>query len=194
MNDDLRDLQELWQGQESHTKDVSEMIQSLNAFEAKLKKEKRRLQVLFPGTMLFLLALTFLFPMSIYYLIGIGLIGIAMMMILLLVYRNSYPNVSPDQDLSNKEFLQDTIDKLKGRKLITSRYMYIYTFLLVLGINLAYVEVLQEAGMIFRIFSHGFVTVILPIANIIAIRKREGKNNKELDPLIDQLERLKLAE
>lgn len=191
MDDELKELQDLWQGQKASPRDIQELIGELNGLEAKLRKEKRKLLVLFPTTMLVLIALLAILPKAPLYIAGISLIGLAMLMVLFLSYRNSFPPVSQQQDMSNEVFLQETIDKLMARKLLTSRYMWIYTALLVLGLNIGYIDVLSEAGLTFRILGHGFVSIFLPIGNYFAIKKRMAKYEEELDPLIEQLESLK---
>lgn len=190
MDDELKELQELWQGQEAHPMDALGLIKRLNALEQKNRKEKRRLLALFPGTMLILLALLLIVPKLPLYILGISLIGLAMLMVIYLVYKNSLPLVSEEQDLDNEAFLKETVKKLKGRKAMTSRFMWLYTVLLVMGINIGYIDVLSVADPVFRILAHTVVTVALPIGNYFAIRKRMQQNEEELQPLIEQLESL----
>ena len=141
--------------------------------------------------MIFLLCFLLILPPSPLYVAGISLIGFAMLMILYLTFDMRFRPISEKEALDSQSFLTDHIEKLQKRKRVTSNFMWIYTFLLVLGINIGYIDVLKPPEPAFRILAHAVVTIFVPLGNYFAIKKRMKRQKEEVDPLIAQLEQLK---
>ena len=75
--------------------------------------------------------------------------------------------------------------------LITSRYMWIYAFLLLAGINIGYLEAIENLDIEVRFLIHLTISGLLIFFFYKAIQKRKRKNSAELVPLIDLLKSMK---
>jgi len=187
MDNDLDKWKDLWGAQKSEPLDLEEMIGGLNKIESKSKRERLILAIVFPLTIGILL---FALPVdeSIYYLICLVCIFIAMIMIFLQMYQSRIQDLGRNTSLSNHEFIQDTIKRLKSKKLTTSFYMWIYTVLLLVGINVGYLEVLKDFESFLRISIHLILSLTMLGFMYFSIRKRVKKNDREIQPIIDELE------
>lgn len=180
--------QNIWQGQKaSSTADT--IIKKLNKIEHKSRNERRIILVLFPIT---LIVLTLLIPLfeSLLYIMSISFTAIAMLMILFLTYKNKI-NKTSHEDLDNTQFLQEQIKHLHAKMKLTSFYMWIYFVLILLGINIAYLEALKTVSFWLRIVIHFSVSFSLLVFMYFSIQKRLKKYKKELLPLIEQMDRIK---
>ncbi|NQY07645.1 MAG: hypothetical protein HRT68_15980 [Flavobacteriaceae bacterium] len=191
MEKDIKNWQNLWKEEKSTPLDLRKLITHLNKIEKKGKLERIILLVAVPIT---IIVLATLLPVlsNIYYSISIILISFAMMMILIQSYRSKYSLISNGAELNNNKYIKYLIHKLKQRMLTTSRYMWLYTFLLVLGINVGYIDILQKfnISIIVRIIIHLIFTVLMICAMYYSIEKRKKENNNGILPLIDFLENL----
>lgn len=192
MDKEFQDLQKLWQAQESAPIDIQGLIQDLNKIEQQSRKERIYLKWAIPGTAFVLLALAFGLPqVFMTYIIGISMIILGMFMIYYLLYTQRMEKIKENQKISNKEFLEIQIAKLRQRMRVTSHYMWVYALLLIGGINIAYLGALSAMEMPQRWMAHVGVTVVMIILFYITIRIRMKKYGDEIIPLITKLESLK---
>lgn len=191
MEKDITNWQNLWKEEKSTPLDLSKLITHLNKIEKKGKVERIILLVAVPITIIVLATLLPLLS-NMYYLTSSVLISFGMIMILIQSYRSKYNLTSNDAELNNHNYIKNLIHKLKQRMLTTSRYMWFYTFLLVLGVNIGYIDVLQKfnISITVRIIIHVVFTVLMICVMYYSIEKRKKENNKEILPLIDFLENL----
>lgn len=191
MEKDITNWQNLWKEEKSTPLDLSKLITHLNKVEKKGKLERIILLVAVPVTIIILATLLPILS-NIYYLIAIVIISFGMIMILIQSYRSKYNLISNDAELNNHKYIKNLIHKLKQRMLTTSKYMWFYTFLLVLGINIGYIDVLQKfnVSITVRIIIHIVFTVLMICVMYFSIEKRKKENNKGILPLIDFLENL----
>lgn len=191
MEKDITNWQNLWKEEKSKALDLNKFIADLNKIEKKGKLERIILLVAVPITIIILATLLPLLS-SIYYLTSILLISFCMIMILIQSYRSKYSLIRNNAELSNLNYIKNLIHKLKQRMLTTSRYMWLYTFLLVLGINIGYIDVLQkfDVSIIVRYIIHLVFTVTVLSFMYYSIEKRKKENKKGVLPLIDFLENL----
>lgn len=191
MEKDITNWQNLWKEEKSTPLDFGKLITHLNNIEKKGKLERIILLVAVPVTLI-VLAIVLPILSNIYYLIAILIIGFGMILILIQSYRSKYSLISNDAELNNQKYIKNLIYKLKQRMLTTSRYMWCYTFLLVLGINIGYIDVLQKfnVSITLRIIIHVVFTVLMICVMYYAIAKRKKENNNRILPLIDFLENL----
>ena len=129
MEQDITNWQTLWKEEQSTAIDINALIQRLNTLEKRGQLERIILLIAFPVTVLVLATLLY-FITSLYYIIAIVLISLGMLMILLQVYRSKFSVVTKNM-LDNKNYAETLISKLKERLLTTSRYMWVYCFLLI---------------------------------------------------------------
>lgn len=192
MEKDITDWQNLWKEEKSTPLDLSKLITHLNKIEKKGKLERIILLFAVPVTILVLATLLPLLS-NIYYLTSVILISFGMIMILIQSYRSKFSLISNDAELNNHKYIKNLIHKLKQRMLTTSRYMWFYTFLLVIGLNIGYLDILQKfnLSLLVRITIHLVFTIVMICIMYYSIEKRKKENNKNVLPLIDFLENLK---
>ncbi len=191
MEKDITDWQNLWKEEKSTPLDLSKLITHLNKIEKKGKLERIILLFAVPVTILVLATLLPLLS-NIYYLTSVILISFGMIMILIQSYRSKFSLISNDAELNNHKYIKNLIHKLKQRMLTTSRYMWFYTFLLVIGLNIGYLDILQKfnLSLLVRITIHLVFTIVMICIMYYSIEKRKKENNKSILPLIDVLDNL----
>ncbi len=162
MDKDITSWQNLWKEEKSTPLDLSKLITHLNKIEKKGKLERIILLVAVPITIIFLVTLLPLFSNT-NYLISIILISVGMLIILIQSYRSRYNLIINDAELNNQTYIKNLIHKLKQRMLTTSRYMWIYAFLLILGLNIGYIDILQNFNvtLIGKIIIHIMFTGVM---------------------------------
>lgn len=187
MNKDIEDLKKLWQGQELEIPNSIEVVKQLNEIEKKNKKDRIFLACIFPST---IIPLALFIPIleSPYYVASIIILSLAMLMILFLVFRNKFEKINSEEDFNNKVFLDQQIKKLRDKMKITSFYMWIYFLLIILGMNVNYIEAFSSFELHYRVIIHFSVSIVLFVFMFWMIDKKKEKNKKEIEPLIHQLE------
>lgn len=189
MNKDIKDLQDLWQGEQSSPTDQQQLIDNLNSVEKKAKRERWMMLVTFFVTIVILL---FILPVmeSWYYLFSITILGFAMLMIIFLVHRTKFHSLSNGKDFSNQQFITSHIQKLKDKITIASKYMWVYGILITAGINVGYLEALKEMTLSSRVGYHVLATVLILAAMCYGVKKKMDEYSEEVTPLISQLNEL----
>ncbi len=189
MEQDISNLKNLWDEKKSSPVDLDTLIIKLTKIEKKNKKERIFLLFAFPFTMIILAILLPIFQSN-YYLLSIVFIGIGMFMILLQLYKSKLNNSNKEGSFSNQEFIKATIKSLKEKMITTSKYMWVYTFFLLLGLNTGYVQVLNTLSFPIRILIHLILTLTIIFFMYLGIKKRKLKNKEDVLTLINELEDL----
>lgn len=189
MSNNFDDLKNIWQQVKSDPVEYNQLISKLKRMERKSKIEQGLLLFLFPMTLIALLILL-PFTKSIYYLISISLFGIGMLMILFQIYQSRIKHNIKQDSLSNKEFVNNMIMTLHRKMKITSRYLWIYTILLITGINIGYIEVLAEMILFHRLLVHFAISIVVAWFMYSSINKRIIKNKRENLPIIENLKKI----
>lgn len=191
MGTEIENWKNLWKEEKSTPLDVNMLITHVNKMERRGKIERMVLLITIPMT---LALLGILLPVlsNGYYLAAFTLIGLGMILILIQVYRSRFDLIHNDAELNNRSYVETLIGKLKQSLLTTSKYMWVYTFLLILGLNIGYVDILHhlELSIILRIITHVVLTAVMFFFMYYTIEKRKKKNNTEIVPLIEFLENL----
>lgn len=190
MDEELKSWKNLFQQRQAKEIDPTSLIKSFNQLEKKSRRDKIILTITFPVTILLLISIIPSFS-SPYYLGAVALMSLAMLFVLLMLYRNKFSKIDASQDFSNKEFVTRQIQTLKNRILITSRDMWIYAILLISGINVGYLEALQFFSLPTRIGLHLGVTLLLFVGFYFGIKRKLKEYDREIIPLIHQLESFK---
>lgn len=189
MNNDFENFQNIWMQVKSETGEVDKLIENLNQMERKSKRERALLIILFPltiGVLMMLLP----FTKSVYFMTSIGIIAIGMLMLIYLMYQSKIKINMTNESLDNKIFVDSMIINLHRKMRITSRYMWIYSVLLIIGINIGYLEAIKEMDLYIRIATHSILSAILLWFMYSAIKKKKIKNKREIWPLLEKLENL----
>ncbi len=190
MKDDLNNWKELYQQKKAKGIDTNALLAGFNKMEKKHRRERIFLTIVFPVTILLLINVMPSIS-NMYYLGGVILMSMSMLYLLWMIYRNKFSTIEVSQDFTNKAFIENKISKLKNRILLTSRDMWIYAILLVLGINVAYIEALHYFEMPIRILSHAGVSGLMLGGFYFGIKKKLKEYDLEIIPMIEQLESLK---
>lgn len=192
MDNDITNWQNLWQEEKAKPINTDELIKNITSLEKKIKLEQIALLITFPIT---IVVLGILIPQlsNVYFIFGVVFIGLGMLMILVLLYKSRFSFNNDVTKLNNKTYTKTLISKLKRRMLVTSKYMWIYTFLLVLGLNLGYYGVLAKVNFstISMVIIHLTLSGAMFFIMYFLIQKGKRKNNDEIVPLIELLEELK---
>ena len=125
----------------------------------------------------FYLGLTFMFVLLI--------ITLAMMWYRVLFWRT--PN---DISENMKAFATKMLKKLRYFKWITNFFMPVYIVLLAIGITIYFQDVLREGSLQFKLIAYGLTYIWLFVVGFIMVRKKQKKNNKEVNPIIKNLEEI----
>lgn len=190
MNDDLNKWKGLYQQKTAKEIDTNALLEGFNKMEKKHRRERIFLTIVFPIT---ILALIKVMPSisNPFYLGAIVLIALSMLFLLTMFYRNKFSSIELSQDFNNKTFIENKISKLKNRILLTSRDMWIYAILLILGINVCYIEALHYFSWPIRILGHVGVSGLMLGGFYFGIKKKMKEYDLEIVPLIEQLEALR---
>jgi len=109
-------------------------------------------------------------------------------MVLIQLYRSKGKITQEKDAFNNQEFIKTTVKSLKEKMITTSKYMWGYTFLLLLAFNIGYLEVLSTLNAPIRIVIHLMITSAILFFMYAGIKKRVSKNKKDILPLIETLE------
>jgi len=188
MEQEITNWQNLWKTTLATPVDLNGLINHLNIIARKGKIERAALMTIVPITLIVLSTVLAIFS-NVYYLISIILIGLGMLMILIQSYRSKHNKVDETM-LSQPKNVANLIDKLQERKLTTSRYMWLYAFLLIAGLNIGYIAILEQfqLPLLGKIAVHVMLTAILFYIMYYNIKKRVQQNEQEITPLIKLLE------
>jgi hypothetical protein len=187
---ELDDLQQLWQRQSTAQPipDPEQTLAGIRQFHEKVRRERRGMTISFVFTLLFLSS-TFWMYREPLYIIGILIIFVAMFFLMALMWKNRLRMEGSSFELSNQAFLSANIEFIQKRRAITTRYMPIYAFLLILGINIGYIDLLQlmDLGPLARIGIHLGLSLLMVVFFRIGVRKHLEKLDRQLAPLLASL-------
>ncbi len=190
---ELDDLQRLWQGQASDSPlpDPEQTLSGIQEFHRKVRRERRSMMISFTCTFLFLSA-TFWILHSPFYVIGVFLVFGAMGFLLDMMWKNKLSNNGSRFELSNQDFLNASIDFIQKRRAITTRSMPVYAFLLILGINVGYIDILElmDLPLLGRLGIHIGLSLIMAFLFGVGVKKHLEKFDDKLAPLLANLKKL----
>jgi hypothetical protein len=121
-------------------------------------------------------------------------LGLTFMFILLSVtlammwYRVLFWRTPNDISENMKSFATKMLKKLRYFKWITSFFMPVYLMLLAVGMTIYFQDVLREASLQFKLIAYGLTYAWLLIVGFVIVRKKRKKSNKDVDPIIENLE------
>jgi len=122
--------------------------------------------------------------------------GLTFMFILLIVtlammwYRVLFWRTPNDISENMKAFATKMLKKLRYFKWITNFFMPVYLVLLAVGMTIYFQDVLHEVSLKFKLITYGLTYSWLFIVGFIMMRKKRKKNNKDVDPIIENLEEI----
>ena len=187
MENNFEDMQKLWQAQKPVDFDFDSLISGLKKTEAKQKKEVISMLIITPLTIGFLFW-SMPWRESLGIEISLYIIAFAMIWVLAMALRSKIGKNDSSERLSNSDYLKSQIKKLNFRYEIARKYMYGYTFLLLLALNSCYYILLEPLSAISRIGIHLALTLVVGGFMHWQVKKKVRKYDKELKPMIEQME------
>lgn len=189
METNFNDIQQLWQSQKAKNIDLSGLIQQLKATEQKQKLEWIIGMVCLPITVIFLVMVLPLKD-SLLATLTLILLSLAMGWVLWLNSKSLLRTVDDSDAYSQKDYLQSQLTKLNLRGKIIQKHMISYGLILILAINLGYLEVLAPLATQLRILAHLGATLLVIGVMWVTLRKKRKAFEAESRPAIRQLEKL----
>ncbi len=189
METNFNDIQQLWQSQKAINIDLSGLIQQLKATEQKQKLEWIIGVICLPITVIFLVMVLPLKD-SLLGTLTLILLSLAMGWVLWLNSKSLLRTVDDSDAYSQKDYLQSQLTKLNLRGKIIQKHMISYGLILILAINLGYLEVLAPLATQLRILAHLGATLLVIGVMWVTLRKKRKAFEAESRPAIRQLEKL----
>lgn len=189
METNFNHIQQLWQSQKAKNIDLSGLIQQLKATEQKQKLEWIIGVICLPITVIFLVMVLPLKD-SLLGTLTLILLSLAMGWVLWLNSKSLLRTVDDSDAYSQKDYLQSQLTKLNLRGKIIQKHMISYGLILILAINLGYLEVLAPLATQLRILAHLGATLLVIGVMWVTLRKKRKAFEAESRPAIRQLEKL----
>ncbi len=186
MDNQLQKWQNLWQHQKSNSLDIDKLISQLNKMERTAKFQRIFVPILFSFAVY--LMVTHL-SNNLYNILSISLIVIGILFLIVPLLKNRDNLINDKFDISNQHFIDNLIKKLKQKVLIPKRYMLIFSILLTLAFNIAFLEALRDSTTYVQLFAQ--MTAIILFIILLMVRKYGIKRyEKQIFPLIKKLEKI----
>lgn len=189
MDDFINELQNTWSKATPSEKNIDSILKEILNQE---KKERRTRIFLLIAAPLTIISLIILLPVaqSLYYQLAIVLIALAMIFLILQFQLSRIESPKDAYIESTADYVKTLLNKYEQKMNITRTYMWIYTVLLISGLNIGYIEALNDLNFQLRIAIHFAISVVLFWFMYSGIRKKIKKNNQELLPVKNKLEEI----
>jgi len=163
-------------------------MNNLKTLDQKVQKEHQYLNRTFIGTAIIILGAG-VFTKSIFYFIGVGLMLLAMFILVNQYRKNQSVLHGQDHDFSNQKFVRNNIQFLETRRNITARYMPVYAFFLILGINVAQIDHLKLMGLTpgMQLLVHLGFSLLFIILFYVGIKQHLKKLDASFNPVLEEL-------
>ncbi|MEL6926340.1 MAG: hypothetical protein AAFO94_20020 [Bacteroidota bacterium] len=193
--DNLEQLKNMWQQQSTpatpalSSNSSTQLVEQLQAYQRKTQKETRWLTFNLVATHVVLFG-TFAIMQTWKYIVGVTLIVIAMDFMLVLVWKNQLSSREVDFNQQGTQFVSSILRKLKGRRKISSRFMPLYSLLLLVGLNLGWLDIfpLMELTPLQQLLIQGAMTLLLGVGTFFGIKGFLKKFDAEVNPMIEELD------
>jgi|GEM_PF-2908069 len=191
------EFSELWQEQQTTLSDQqpfieSEIMEPLKKFEKKWLRESWTGIWTLLGTCVFLggaFALTVPKTM-IFAWVGVGILIMNMIWISYMLWKSRFKVGEAHWGTNSRLFLQETLEGFSRRRWMSSQIMPMYGAMLILAINLIYVDILSPASLGFRIFAHSLTTGLMFFLMWISIKQYLKKFDEETAGVKADLQKL----
>jgi Flp pilus assembly protein TadB len=189
MENNLENIQKLWQSQKAKEFDLPILINQMKRIEAKQKKEWIIGISLTPITVIFL-ASVLPWRESLLGALSIFLVALGMVWVIWLSAKSRLKSIDDSERYNSQKFIQSQLKKLRLRYTILKKHMITYGLIISLAINIGYLVVLEPLSLPIRIAAHVGATLFIFTIMWITIQRKRKKYDQELKPIIEDLERL----
>lgn len=128
---------------------------------------------------------------SVFIWLGVGCIFISTLVFMIIYWKIQFRSSSLKHDLPQNEFINDAIFQMKQHRIRFVKLFRAYVCLLILGINLVYLDLLKDENIANQFSLHLGITILLIITYILGLKMRKKKFNRDFKPIIDELESIK---
>ncbi|WP_420571599.1 hypothetical protein [Kordia sp.] len=195
---DFNDIVNDWK---SVSTDKTERKEASDSLLGKLKKLQRKIII---GNVLMSISFAFVFSVFLW-LWNANLfkersdnfyLGLAFMSILLTVtlgmmwYRVLFWRTPNDISENMKAFATKMLKKLRYFRWITNVFMPVYLVMLAVGMTIYFQDVLHEASFQTKLIAYCATYIWILLVGFVMMRKKQKKNNKNVDPIIESLEEI----
>jgi len=189
MENNLENIQKLWQSQKANEFDLPSLINQMKRIEERQKRELIIGISLTPITVIFL---AFVLPWreSLLGALSIILVALGMAWVIWLSAKSRLKSIDDSERYNSQKFIQSQLKKLRLRYTILKKHMITYGLIISLAINIGYLVVLEPLSLPIRIAAHVGATLFIFTIMWITIQRKRKKYDQELKPIIEDLERL----
>jgi hypothetical protein len=189
MENNLENIQKLWQSQKANEFDLPSLINQMKRIEERQKRELIIGISLTPITVIFL---AFVLPWreSLLGALSIILVALGMAWVIWLSAKSRLKSIDDSERYNSQKFIQSQLKKLRLRYTILKKHMITYGLIISLAINIGYLVVLEPLSLPIRIATHVGATLFIFTIMWITIQRKRKKYDQELKPIIEDLERL----
>ncbi|NGP88941.1 hypothetical protein [Fodinibius halophilus] len=194
----LDELKSDWQSMdkpstfEVDSKQFKKMINYFEQIQQKTRKENIIMSILFVLSIAFLWAMySFMNNASWWVWSGVSILSVEMVAAAVFAWYRNTGKKWKQLRRESQQYLSLAIRKLKYRKFLMLVIIPIYTLLLIVAINLIYIDVLSDLRLLWRWAIHCGVSVVLAGFVGFEIRRRYRREQQEITPLIDEFEAIK---
>jgi membrane associated rhomboid family serine protease len=195
-NSEFQDFAKIWQQQservppqrqpQNQKKSIWERIDEI---QAKIRRENITVTIALVATTAFLGFIWYHYDAQQWLLtLGLSLIILGMMGSLYFFYQRTIGERTIDMGQPTQDYVSEVLKKLRYQRLIITRVMPVYAFLLILGLNLSYLEIIGAVSPGLRWTIHLLMTLVLIAVFLFSGRRHLRKYDAHYSPLIQQLE------
>lgn len=196
-NDNFDDLQNLWQTQKIdpnifNTQKTKDMINQIENQREKILKQNIFVTVSMIPVYITMIWIFNSFPERGLLFKGSIIFMVGLISVMLVIFWSRLTKWKKSEVLENNNtYVQQSIKKLKFQKTLTNVVTPLYIVLLAAALNIYFLDIFNDSPFGFRMLAHLTMTVPMFLVSFIKVLKENKKFDKEVQPLIDDLEKIK---
>jgi len=133
------------------------------------------------------------FPLAFSSILGIGIITISILAGVISLNRLRFRILDEERSLSTHSLIEVVEAKIKTEQRLFRVYLPLLLLVVILGINLMYMDFLSELEIRTRILYHLVLSVSMVVAFLLGLSVRIKRYKKRFLPLLNQIRKLKSA-
>lgn len=186
----LDQYQQIWQEQSIPTLDIAQLSEKTQRFAKQIQKQNRKVLFSLGGTVVYLLVVGGIFLQQIPAALAIVGLVIALLIYQIIILQRRKLAVERSLEAQPKVHIEQLLQKLRYNLRVSRLHMPIYGLLLG-GLMGAYIWiVLLDTPVWIKSLAVGGTLLIMLVIFVWGMRRQYRKDQTELIPMIDELERL----
>lgn len=197
---DFDQLGERWQQQKLPQQDEKQARESSSRDDLLTSLRKIQTQTIFAGLgvsvsfAVVFIVLGWMYQMTLpaawYFHLGMFFMAVAMIGVLIFIWSMVFAYSNRSVSLDSQSFLKGVEKKLKRQEVMINRGMLLYLFVLLLGLNCIFLEVLAEVSILFRIIIHVMTTSLTVMFYVFSIPYFSRKSETRIEPVLKEVQAL----